>query len=83
MPRPAPALQAVPALDWGAQLGKPKTSSHATLTVRILGPDGRTVEVIMAPNLAAEIGKRLIDWAWEASPLAAVSGVGDALAVKR
>lgn len=83
MPDRTSALQAVPAIDWGIRLGKPKTSSHATLTVRTLGPDGRVVEVIMAPNLAAEIGKRLIDWAWEASPLAAVSGVGDALAVKR
>lgn len=83
MPDRMHALQAVPSLDWNTKLGKPETSSHATFRVRTLGPDGRLVDVIMTPDVAAEVGRLLIDWAWSANPLAAVAGVGQALAVKR
>lgn len=83
MPKRIPPVQAVPEVDWRKRLGKPETSSHATLATRTLGPDQHTVEVTMTPGLAAEVGKQLIDWAFTADPLAAVAGVGEAMAVRR
>jgi hypothetical protein len=83
MPDRAHTFHAVPSPDWERRLGKPEASSHATFRVRTLGSDGDLVDVIMTPDVAAEVGKRLIDWAWSANPLAAVAGVGQAMAVKR
>lgn len=81
MPNPTP--RATPRVDWRQHLGKPQSSSHVTLAIRTLGPFAENVNLRMTPGLAAEIGKRLIDWAFDAEPLAAFDGVGRAVEARR
>lgn len=56
--------------------GPPHPDHLATMLTDVRGSRGGTVAVAFNPEEAAQLGRRLLDWAGRADPVTAVEAVG-------
>lgn len=64
---------------WPRFIGNPRLRKRAEVRLNAsTGPEVHEVALSLEPYEAAELGRRLLDWANSADPLAAYHAVGDA-----
>ena len=75
---------AVLASRWPKVMGRPGPAKRVEIR-QVITSGSKTHERVLRLDAAeaAELGRRLLDWAWLTDPVAAVAAVGDTMASTR